>query len=350
MEQNTSKRICRNCETDMESTQLFCNQCGQKYITGKITLASVLSTFFSELFSLDSRIYRSFIALMIPGKLSVEFFKGRHKSFAPPLRIFFVSSIVLIAALSHFFNKGGLTDIDHKELAYLNRSAIVNEIDSLQKTLQAPFKEESTTKAIDSLQIILSKGKKERYYLPLMKFEYPLQITFSSEKQIERIDVFNMSEEGLIKKHNIEGTFNQWMARQQFKITKDPKGFQSFILGRTTLVMLLLMPAVALMLKLLYWRRKRYYVEHFIFSMHYHSFAFLLVSLLLLVWTYTIPHIAFLSPFLLSGLAYLFFAMKKFYQQGSFKTFLKFSLLNFLYLIFISIFIFGVFMLSFLFY
>jgi len=105
MEQDQSNKICRNCDSRMETSQLFCHQCGQKYVTGKITLASVLSTFFSELFSLDSRIYRSFIALLIPGKLSVAFFKGRHKSFAPPLRIFFVSSIVFIAALSFYLNK-----------------------------------------------------------------------------------------------------------------------------------------------------------------------------------------------------------------------------------------------------
>jgi len=47
---------------------------------------------------------------------------------------------------------------------------------------------------------------------------------------MKRIDVFNMSDEDLIKKYKIEGTFNQWMARQQFKITKDPKGYQSFVL------------------------------------------------------------------------------------------------------------------------
>ena len=50
MEDELNNTICRNCETAMEPTQLYCNQCGQKYVTGKITLASVLSTFFSELF------------------------------------------------------------------------------------------------------------------------------------------------------------------------------------------------------------------------------------------------------------------------------------------------------------
>ncbi len=348
MEPEQSNKICRNCESNMEPNQLFCNQCGQKYTTGKITLASVLSTFFSELFSLDSRIYRSFIALMIPGKLSIEFFKGRHKSFAPPLRIFILSSIVLIAVLSHYFNKERLADIDYENLAYLNRSAIIYEIDSLQKILDAPFNEADHPELIDSLQVILSKGQKSRYYIPLMEFEFPLQIT--SKKLMEKVDVFNKSEEELIKKYNIEGTFNQWMASQQFKIVKDPKGYQSFVLGRTTLVMLLIMPVVALILKLLYWRRKHYYVEHFIFSMHYHSFAFLLISIMLILWTISIPHILIFCAFFLIGLIYLFFAMKKFYQQGIIKTFLKFSLLNFIYLIFISFFIFTVFMVSFLFY
>jgi len=302
MESDQSIKICRNCDTTMEPSQLFCNQCGQKYTTGKITLKSVLSTFFSELFSLDSRIYRSLIALMIPGKLSVEYFKGRHKSFAPPLRVFIISSIVFIAAISGFLKKDGIMDIDHQELAYLNRSAIVYEIDSLQKTLQAPFDQENSIRAIDSLQVILSQGKKGRYYIPLMEFDYPFQIT--AKKLMERIDVFNMSDEALIDKYKIEGKFNKLLARQQFKITKDPKGYQSFVLGRATLAMLLIMPVVALMLKILYWRRKHYYVEHFIFSMHYHSFAFLLASLLLLAWTLTTAHTFYLWPLLLLGLSW----------------------------------------------
>jgi hypothetical protein len=87
------------------------------------------------------------------------------------------------------------------------------------------------------------------------------------------------------------------------------------------------LPLLALLLKLLYIRRKEfYYVSHGIFTIHY--FCFLFIALLL---------IKFLSPLGMIGgtlgtmitagsIAYLYIAMYKFYRQGWFKTFVKFFL------------------------
>ena len=48
-------------------------------------------------------------------------------------------------------------------------------------------------------------------------------------------------------------------------------------------MMFFLLPLFAVSLKLLYWRPKRLYVEHLIFLLHVHAFAFLLLTPLLLL-------------------------------------------------------------------
>ena len=99
---------------------------------------------------------------------------------------------------------------------------------------------------------------------------------------------------------------------------------------------LLMMPALAFILMLLYARRDYFYVEHLIFSFHYHAFAFLIASpgyLLISVWG---PSIAVSFGIIL---IYLFVAMRRVYKQGVIKTFIKYTALNYLYLFVFGFFI-----------
>jgi ABC-type multidrug transport system permease subunit len=75
-------------------------------------------------------------------------------------------------------------------------------------------------------------------------------------------------------------------------------------------------------MKLLYIRRKRYYVEHLIFGFHFHAFAFIILGIIALAY-FEIPE-WLLGILIFTIFAYLFLAMKRFYQQGIFKTFVKF--------------------------
>jgi len=98
-------------------------------------------------------------------------------------------------------------------------------------------------------------------------------------------------------------------------------------------MMFFLLPLVALILKLLYIRRKKYYIDHLIFSVHVHSFVFILLILAALI------HIAGSRSEVINALVffislfYLFVALKRVYQQGYFKTMFKFFSFLFLYFI-----------------
>jgi hypothetical protein len=90
--------------------------------------------------------------------------------------------------------------------------------------------------------------------------------------------------------------------------------------------MFFLLPAYAVLLKLLYIRSRKYFVEHLVFALHLHSMLFILFTAVVLVpeqpqwdWLGNMLGVLFLT--------YYYVALKSFYQQRSVKTFIKFSLL-----------------------
>jgi hypothetical protein len=99
------------------------------------------------------------------------------------------------------------------------------------------------------------------------------------------------------------------------------------------------LPAFALLLKLLYVRRKQfYYVDHGIFAIHLYIFTFLILLLFILVreirsvsgwsWIYWLEALLLLFPFW-----YYYRAMRNFYGQSRLKTLVKYVLLCFLSLV-----------------
>ena len=117
--------------------------------------------------------------------------------------------------------------------------------------------------------------------------------------------------------------FEHMIKRGASKARQNPSVFLSALSDDIPKMMFFLLPLFAVSLKLLYLRRKRLYVEHLIFLLHTHAFAFLLLAPLL-----------FLHPGWLAGvvslvlLVYVLTAMRVVYKQGWSKTLLKFSLLS----------------------
>ena len=97
-----------------------------------------------------------------------------------------------------------------------------------------------------------------------------------------------------------------------------------------------IMPIVAAIFWLLYIRNKRYYVEHLVFTLHYYSFAFLVVTITSLI------------PFRIFGLfgmvwifIYLPMALVRNYGQGYLKTIVKLIIFGGIYAIVLAAALFG---------
>lgn len=118
---------------------------------------------------------------------------------------------------------------------------------------------------------------------------------------------------------------------------RNPRAFVNSMIDRGPYLMFLMLPIFALLLKLLYIRRGRLYMEHMIFSLHMHAFTFFAFTIGLLLdrtgvgWLGTVGTWIQLAPLL-----YLVLAMRHVYEQGLIKTTIKVTILLSIYMTILS--------------
>ena len=164
--------------------------------------------------------------------------------------------------------------------------------------------------------------------------------------RIKHQDLAELSAAEIFEKYKIESYFQQLHIKQEMKNNESPSTFVGFMIGNLTLMFLILIPSLALVLKLLYVRGNWFYVEHLVFLFHYHSFGFFMGTIMFLGHDYFPEWLMGLLGMLM-GL-YLIFSMKNVYQQNWLKTILKFFVLVISYLILFAICILLVMIISFL--
>ena len=96
-------------------------------------------------------------------------------------------------------------------------------------------------------------------------------------------------------------------------------------------MMLFCVPLFAFVLKLLYIRQRRYYVEHLVYALHIHTFAYVAVVVITLIGLAVqrvLPSVQPLLVFILSCVvvAQVFLSIRRVYRQGWFMTTFKFLL------------------------
>jgi hypothetical protein len=333
---------CENCKTPLRESEMYCGVCGQKYAPGRVSLWQLINEFFSSVFSLDARFFKTTLGLLIPGKLTVEFFQGKRKPYIHPVRLF------LFTALFHFALLGvglsGLEDFTAGQLENkkrtIHRIEFAAELDTIYPRLKLAYPNRQTSLALDSLRTLTGGQHSAKDTLFILNLN--LSGKSFSAIPVLAVDVFTLQAETLLDKYNIEGNANRFLTRQFIRILQKGDRFVGFLLGNLIWLVALMMPVLALLLKLLYLRRKKYLVEHLVFSFHYHAFAFVAFSIPLFFQLDALAfnggniepsdrNLNFLWVVFLVVMLYLFLAMRKVYGQGLRKTFIKFSILNFSY-------------------
>ncbi len=358
----TENRYCPNCHYPLAKFGEFCSNCGQKYTDGKVPLWVFLHDLTEAIFNIDSKIFNTVFSLFIPGKLTIQFFKGRQKRYATPLRLFLILAIVHFAALSWMIgdeainfsgNDDGSSEVDAYSTLFLE------DFDTIKEDIFVLFDDNPLVKqAIDSLEYRLDDLSEDSLDLGYLKFDLNNLSVDTEDFPVAKVDLYTKTPEELVDLYGLEDFWDRLQMQQILRIRKDGKSFSSFAIGQLVWMVALMMPALAFLLKLLYIRRKKYFVEHLVFSFHYHAFAFL-------VFTFVFSGLRLLElgyiqsdwgeetiagvP-LIGVLIYLFIAMRRVYGQGYIKTFIKYSILNFSYIFIFTVFLVLTLLVSFLFY
>jgi hypothetical protein len=116
----------------------------------------------------------------------------------------------------------------------------------------------------------------------------------------------------------------------------DGSSLGQVVLHNMPRAMFIFLPLLALVMKLMYWRPKRYYVEHLLFLIHNHAFVFLASILVVLI--AGVPFLGAAAGWIGAALWfyamwYIYRAMRSVYGQGVGLTLAKYFTLAFTYVI-----------------
>ena len=154
--------------------------------------------------------------------------------------------------------------------------------------------------------------------------------------QVAYKDIVEYSPDELVERYEVKDWFSKTLLRQGVRSLQNPKDLIAAYIGSFSWTILALIIVMAGAMHLFYWRQKRYYVEHFILLMHWHSGA-LLVLTLALIWNYFLPLGEYWGFIVLGVFVFLWFTIKRFYGQNWFWTTFKWFWFSLFYLIGFSI-------------
>ena len=299
----TKAERCPNCETPLEGEN-FCPNCGQKNDIRRFTFWHFITESVSHFLAFDGRFFTTLKKLVTrPGIVPKEFIQGKRMKYMNPLRLYFISSIVLlfVAQLSNERVSNKINDTEaNEELSVIEKDSIIKEeLDGLPGLpLNLTLDTTSENDLVDKIEQMIDYNK-----------AHPSESAATA-----------------LENSGIENTFwNRFVYHQASKISNfDNEEFNKYLRSKMFWVLFFFLPILALLLKLLYVRRDFYYTEHLFFTF-YSQAVFFMILTLALFWNATAtPIVIGVSIFLI----YLYLSMKRFYQQSFTKTFFKLILLN----------------------
>jgi len=336
---STNQATCKNCEKPFESDFNFCPHCGQKS-KDELTIGVLFYNTISNYFSFDARFFKSFIPLLIkPGYLASKFIEGKRLLYLHPAQMYLFVSVVFFFVftiltrpmtekmdneLKKTFNKPLVSD-SLKVKTQLDSTDINNILQPLKDNHKSIGMDEAELNVLDS--IIKTDIKTDGNDLT---FDF-------DEKKVDSLLEIGAQDNEIYKAMGLKddtSSFKRRLYGQMLKFykTRDGGSFLGAVIDSIPLAMFFLLPIFALLLKIFYWRRGTF-AHHLVFSFYFFSFLFMLFSMIIGInFIWDIPDwIDWLIVW--SSFFYLYFALKRFYGQGWFVSFIKCNVVSFAFLL-----------------
>ena len=127
--------------------------------------------------------------------------------------------------------------------------------------------------------------------------------------------------------YNKARDFNEAMSSSEYW-----KEWVDRVLSRVSVALFFLLPVFTMIVSLLYFRHRYNYTENLVFVFHVQTVFFLMLMIFMIIGRFSDSE-WMTGIFLLIFLFYLYKAMRTFYEQGRFKTIVKFIMLNLFFMI-----------------
>jgi hypothetical protein len=314
---------CDNCGASVPGR--FCGTCGQRLEPPIHSLWHFIGVAAEDVTHADSRLWRTLAALLfMPGLLTREFLAGRRARYLPPVRLYLVLSVVFFLWVA----ATGTPDETH--ITPATRGAIA---DARQAVEQA-----RTSGAHGLVMIVPSAARAaDTAGATTRAATGATPATAGPQARYSGSTLEGEQEHCKLIGYNgpWKSTIQPALARSCMKAAQDHgRSLGQSILHNLPRAMFLFLPLLAGVLMLLYWHPRHYYVEHLLFCLHNHAFAFLVVLLAGIVGL-LLPFAATLIGWVttLYVVWYLYRSMRVMYGQGRLRTGAKLGVLAFMYLV-----------------
>ncbi len=305
---------CLNCDTKLRN-EAYCPQCGQENIDRNISIWTLIQDFLGDYFSFDSKFFTTLIPLFFkPGRVPKEFIEGHRVKHIPPFRILIFSSFIFFTVWGLTFDPGPGQD---RSMSTILREGIVTETDSLGQVL-------------DSLELATSDD---------IDISFTLGGDSIDGLEDDLKEMLSLLDQGVVLEQAVDSVaidktpFQKKIFTQIGKMyTSDRVAITKYFIGNLSLMILFIQPFFALLLKLLYIRRRKQFkfIGHLVFSFYFHAWVLVLFTFGLVIhrlWE-GFPLTEFI---VFPSLIYLFFAIKNYYGQSWGKSLLKLFLVFLFY-------------------
>jgi hypothetical protein len=344
------EKNCLNCNAEVLGR--YCHICGQENVEVEESFWSLATHLIYDIMHFESKFFDTLKFLLLrPGFLSKEYLRGRRASYLHPIRMYVFTSAIFFIIFFTFVTKhndleteinnqatgstdGGKIEINKQIRALqdslkkvkdtIERRQIEKEIQGLNATL-------SYMRALEDEDSVEHINKKNDNVIPFAK---------NIPKSKKEYDSLQQKLPGSERDNWLERflTYRTIYINQKYK--GDEERFKEDFIEKfkhsIPQMMFVSLPLIALILQLLYIRRRKqfFYVDHLILLIHVYTAIF--ISLLVyygLSALYESTHFRlfnWITTFIgIYIFLYCLLAMYNFYKQGIFKTFVKYFILLF---------------------
>ena len=330
---------CENCGAQL--TGHYCGQCGQAAVDYRRSFRHVIADVLESFLNWDSKFFTT-IALLIlkPWRLTNEFLAGKRVRYVNPLRLYLLASILFFFAVNYGakdlrLQPGKLSPKDRAELeADLKKGdlppAAREQLEALLRESPSPNSSPPSTSPS-----------------PATSVPSPPSPAPETDKQKQEYGKIGERPFAVFDQAKSTTPFERWIeARAKEKMGEHGTKMGLFIatlFSNLPYMMLCCIPLFAFVLKVLYFRRHIFYIDHLIYALHIHTFAYVGIMLIVLAtiglnraapgtiagWTIALLWIAFVAQ--------IFLSIRRVYRQGWFISIFKFLFGGLAYLVVLAI-------------
>ncbi|MCA8902944.1 MAG: DUF3667 domain-containing protein [Hyphomonas sp.] len=335
---------CGNCGTIVEHR--YCPVCGQLGSDFHRPFFSLVASSIADTFAVDSRLWRSIPLLLFrPGRLTRNYLDGKRARYVPPFRMFLLASVLFFLTVFGLGDRMGWYD-DWKigdqagpvtfQQGEEGRQAAIAE---MEERLTAPditdAEREALTQSIEAMVSV-------RTSLGSLQGE---------DGKIDRDElhraVVEGAEDGTTEAEKAAATA---LADKVADVFENQDRFGQRLKEWTPRFSLMFMPILALMLTISYaWHRSLFIYDHVIAALHFQTFLYLLLTVLVLIGAFTPAGAGWAAlAGCLTVTAYMYRMLRVAYGTGRFMAALRTSILLFLGITVLVLLAIGLVVLSFL--